>query len=234
MRAREALDRLRLSRRRDRVDFGSLRRITPFSRDWGWDRGTPVDRYYIARFLDRRRGDVRGRVLEVGDRMYTERFGDGEVTRSDVLHLDASNPAATVVADLNVEREPAIPDSSFDCIILTQSLQFVYELRHAVANLHRALKPGGVLLTTVPGICAAQPGSDSWSDEWCWSFTRTSVERLLGEEFGAANLEVEVSGNVLAASAFLYGLADDELEAIELDARDPAYPVIVAARAVKR
>src|SRR6185503_9917132 len=60
----------------------------PLSHDWGFERGTPIDRYYIERFLDRRRGDVRGRVLEIKDDAYTRRYGSG-VERADVLDVDA-------------------------------------------------------------------------------------------------------------------------------------------------
>src|ERR687895_460818 len=59
--------------------LGSLRRVTPISRNYGFDRGTPIDRHYIERFLTRHAGDVRGRVLEVGDDEYTRRFGGERV-----------------------------------------------------------------------------------------------------------------------------------------------------------
>src|SRR4029453_14668409 len=45
--------------------LGTLRRTRPLSNDFGYDRGTPVDRYYIERFLARHQSDVKGRVLEV-------------------------------------------------------------------------------------------------------------------------------------------------------------------------
>ena len=32
--------------------IGTLRRLTPLSQHWGADRGTPMDRYYVRRFLD--------------------------------------------------------------------------------------------------------------------------------------------------------------------------------------
>jgi hypothetical protein len=69
------------------VRFGSLRRVTPISRQFGLDRGQAIDRYYIESFLARHATDIRGRVLEIGDDSYTRKFGDGCVTRSDVLHL---------------------------------------------------------------------------------------------------------------------------------------------------
>ena len=57
----EELDRLRIATAhhlaylthhgRDGVDWGDLRRTDPVSRDWGYDRGTPIDRRYIEEFL---------------------------------------------------------------------------------------------------------------------------------------------------------------------------------------
>src|ERR1044071_606160 len=68
------------------VGFGALRRLTPISREFGLDRGQPIDRYYVEDFLERNAADIRGRVLEVGDDRYTRKFGGGRVSRSDVLH----------------------------------------------------------------------------------------------------------------------------------------------------
>src|SRR5829696_76019 len=71
-------------------------RLTPVSDRWGFDRGLPIDRYYIEAFLGARAHDIRGAVLEVGDRAYTSRFGADRVNRSEVLHVDSSNPNATI------------------------------------------------------------------------------------------------------------------------------------------
>jgi hypothetical protein len=46
-------------------------------------------------------------------------------------------------------------------------------------------------------------------------------------------VSVNAYGNVLTASAFLYGLADHELKPEELDFRDPDYEVSIGLRAVK-
>ena len=213
------------------VDFGSLRRLSPLSRVWGYDRGSPVDRYYIERFLVDRQRDISGRVLEIGDRGYTLRFGAGRVEESDVLHVAEGTPEASIIADLNQSAVPALPSAAFDCVIFTQTLQFLYELRPAVANLHRALKANGVLLATMPGISAAPPG-DRWVSSWCWSFTVNSIERLFGEVFGDENVEVHAHGNVFAAAASLYGVAAEELDQVDLDHFDPAYPVVITVRAV--
>src|SRR5262245_60042480 len=82
------------------VRFGSLRRITPISQVFGFDRGQPIDRYYIECFLQRYARDIQGAVLEIGENTYTCKYGAGRVTRSDVLHATPRNIQATLVADL--------------------------------------------------------------------------------------------------------------------------------------
>jgi glycosyltransferase involved in cell wall biosynthesis/SAM-dependent methyltransferase len=209
--------------------FGDLRRLEPLSRVFGYERGLPVDRHYIERFLAARAADLRGRTLEVGDDAYTRRFGGDRVERRDVLHAVAGAPGATFVADL--AAGDSLPSDAFDCIVLTQTLHFVYDLRAAVATLHRILRPGGVLLATVPGI--SQISDDEWSRCWCWSLTPISARRLFAEVFPAEAVEVEAHGNVLAATAFLQGLCAGELREEELAHRDPSYPLLVTVRAVK-
>ena len=43
----------------------------PLSRRFGLDRGRPVDRVFIERWLEAHAADVRGRVLEVYEPTYT-------------------------------------------------------------------------------------------------------------------------------------------------------------------
>jgi SAM-dependent methyltransferase len=211
-------------------NFGDLRSTRPVSRHFGTDRGGAVDRYYIEGFLDRQREDVRGRVLEIGEDTYTRRYGGDRVTQSDILHVSDDNRKATFVADL--ADAPQLPDSAFDCVILTQTLQLIFRPDMAIATLHRILKPGGVLLMTVPGITQIATAS-VWGDTWYWSFTDRSVRRLLEAAFGPAAVQTSVHGNVLAATAQLFGLGAPDLSPAELDDTDPDYQVIITARAVK-
>lgn len=211
------------------VRFGSLRRVTPISHEFGFDRGRPIDRYYLENFLARHADDIRGRVLEVGDNTYTRQFGGNRVTSRDVLHVVGGNPQATFVGDLTCADH--LPSDAFDCVILTQTLHLIYDVRAALKTLYRILKPAGVLLATAPGI--SQISEDQWGAYWCWSFTTLSARRLFAEVFPAASVEIEAHGNVLAAAAFLYGLATQELHKAELDHRDPCYEVLITVRAVK-
>ena len=212
------------------VQFGTLRRVTPLSRMWGYDRGQPIDRYYIETFLAHRAGDVRGRVLEIEDSTYTRRFGGSRVTRSDVLHVVEGNPMATIIGDLT--SAPHIPSNTFECIILTQTLQLIYDVRAVIHTLHRILKPGGVVLATFPGI--TQNNDRDWSNDWYWEFTPLSGRRLFEEAFAPEDVKIEAFGNVLAASSFLYGIAAGELTREELDYAERGYEVIITVRASKK
>ena len=212
------------------VDFGDLRRTAPISRKFGVDRGLPVDRFYIERFLEAEADSIRGQVLEIGEDTYTRRFGGQRVTGNDVLHVTGDNPAATIVADL--ADAPQVPDGRFDSIVLTQTLQLIFDPPAALRTLHRILKPGGALLVTVPGISPVATRS-VWGPRWYWSFTEASLRRLLAATFEARHCHLETHGNVLAAVAFLEGLAAEDLTPDELSSPDPDYPVIITALARK-
>jgi SAM-dependent methyltransferase len=217
------------------VRLGSLRRTTPISDWFGFDRGQPIDRYYIESFLGSEATGsevIRGRVLEVQENLYTARFGDGgNIERVDVLDITAANPNATVIADL--ADAPELSSDTFDCVICTQTLLYVYDVQAAVRTLHRILKPGGTALVTLPGISQiCHPyGGRSMADYW--RFTTLSARRLFEENFRRANVTVEPYGNVLSAAGFLYGLAAGELKSSELDIRDPDYQLIIGVKAVK-
>jgi SAM-dependent methyltransferase len=198
------------------------------SRQFGYDRGLPVDRHYIEAFLARRAGEITGRVLEIGDDAYTRRFGGARVTQRDVLNVERL-PGTTFVGDLAQRHH--LPSDAFDCVILTQTLHLIYDARTAAVTVHRILKPGGRLLLTVPGI--SQISDDRWQASWCWSFTSHSVELLLGEAFPHGSVTIEAHGNVLTAIAFLHGLATEELSADELAYRDRAYELVITACARK-
>jgi SAM-dependent methyltransferase len=211
------------------VNWGSWRRLKPLSPCFGYDRGLPIDRYYIENFLAAHQQDIKGKVLEIGDAAYTHRFGGDRVTQSDVLHVQEGNPHATIVGNLTHGEQ--IPSNAFDCFILTQTLHLVYDLNSALNTIYRILKPGGVILATVPGI--SQVSEDTWTDYWCWSFTQLSAKKVFTEVFPENNLEIEVFGNVLAATSFLQGIAAEELTPRELDYRDPHYQMLITIKAVK-
>ncbi len=215
------------------VNFGSLDRLSPISPIFGKDRDLlTIERYYIEQFLGQHAADVKGRTLEMGDPAYTIKFGGNRVTQPDVLNYVEGNPQATIVADLT--NAPHIPDNSFNCIIITQTLQMIFEIEAAITTIHRILKPGGVVLATSHGMSrvARREGVDDWGEYW--HFTSQSKRKLFGDVFGRENLTVSTYGNVLSCVANLHGLAARELTAEQIDYNDPNFELLVCAHAVKR
>lgn len=211
------------------VRMGDLASIEPISEDFGWDRGSPIDRHYIEDFLLQNAEDIRGRVLEVGDASYSQRFGADRVTTQDVLHVHSGNPRATIVGDIG--EDDVLPEATFDCIVLTQTLHLVFDMPNALRRLYSSLRPGGVLLLTVPHISPIDRGE--WGRNWYWGLTPPAVQRLTSDVFGEENVRVQGYGNVYAATAFLQGLAVEEVHSQKIAHWDSAYPIVVAARAVR-
>jgi SAM-dependent methyltransferase len=212
------------------VSFGDLDRVTPISKEFGFDRGDAIDRYYIENFLKKEENLIFGKTLEIGDNAYTHLYGNKKVTSSDILHVDKSNKNATIIGDIS--DAPHIPDNFFDCIILTQTLQFIYDFKGALHTCYRILKKDGTLLLTVPGITAIDHGE--WNSVWYWSFTDKSLTLLLQETFYKGYFDIQTYGNVFVATSFLYGLSLQEISKEKLDYRDNHFPVIITAKAVKQ
>ena len=141
----------RLHRLRHPVWMGTLRRTSPVSDGYGFDRGTPVDRYYIGSFLEenrRRHPWPSARDQELAD---TRTGSASDVERRDVLDVDPTNHDATIVADL--AAADGVPADAFDCFILTQTLQLIYDASSAIASMPIGSSgPGGVLLCSVPCV----------------------------------------------------------------------------------
>ena len=219
-----------ISRRKVNVIFDDLKMNKPVSKVFGLDRGTPIDRRYIDEFLLKNSHYIKGKVLEVGDSSYSKKFAGGKVTSFEVLHAVTGNKAATIIGDLT---DPAtLPENYVDCFICTQTFNFIFEVQKAIAGAHRLLKPGGILLATVAGISQiSRYDMDRWGDYW--RFTTASIDRLFRPVF-TGGVEVETFGNVLAATAFLQGVAVEDLpDSSLLDERDEDYQLIIAIVARK-
>lgn len=222
--ARAAIWRFR--RLRHPAWLGTVRRTTPLSDVHGFDRGTPVDRYYLDQFLGEHGTDIHGRVLEVKDSGCTDRFGRN-VQQREVLDIDPANPQATIVADL--AAADSIPSASFDCFILVHTLQYIYDVRAALTHAHRILRPGGVLLVAVPcnGRLSTTYDGVNYS-----RFTPEGVRLLFQEVFGEdADLTVRSYGNALVLVASIMGMARQELSREELAVDDPCFPLLISVRA---
>jgi SAM-dependent methyltransferase len=146
--------------------------------------------------------------------------------------LGAAEGTATFAADGadggSMVTGAGIPEAVCDCFILTQTLPFLFDVRSAARHAVRALRPGGHLLVTVPGITqVSRYDMDRWGH--FWSFTDLSLRRLFEEVVPAANVRVETHGNVKVAAAFLYGLPQHALTDVDYARTDPDYQVVITA-----
>lgn len=218
----------------DRVtDWSVLRRVRPYRPDFGAVRGEPIDRFYIAQFLATHQDSIRGRVAEIESNEYIRRFGGGRVEHCDILDLNEHNEQRTMTIDLT--RTVVAPSDTFDCIICTQTLLLIEDYGAAVRSLHKMLKMGGVALVTVPGISQVVRGKmiGGVGEDW-WRFTERSARSVFSDVFSGHNVVVQTYGNVLAATAFLHGLVQEELTREEMEYNDPDYEVTIGVKAIKR
>ena len=205
-------------------------KVESMSKDkFGFDRGKSIDRYYIERFLSENRKIITGRVMEIADAKYSKKFGH-DVTAFEIFSFDKEHQHATITGDLT--KQETLKEDFLDCFICTQTYNFIYDFRKAVEGSRKMLKPGGVLLTTVAGLCQiSRYDMDRWGD--FWRFTDLSIKKSFGEIFGEQNVKVSTYGNSLSASAFVKGLASEELTPEELDFNDHDYQIVICAAAKK-
>lgn len=214
-----------------RIAWGDLDRVSPVSDIWGLDRGKPIDRYYIEAFLGRHAADIQGTVFEIKDPVYTRMFGQARVLHSVVVDVDPGNPLVTLRADLT--KSDQFPSSVADCFVLTQTLHIIYEHAASVRTAMQVLKPGGVLLCTIPAVSRVNYENGGLRSGDFWRMTRAAVEHLFGDLDNAGHLDIQTFGNVRTCTAFLYGLAVEDMPAPVLDFHDPWFPLIHCVRVVK-
>lgn len=221
-----ALTRLRvLTRGLGRPRWGNVRRVRPFSEHFGFDRGTPMDRYYLHRFLQENAADIHGDVLEIQMPGYTRKYGR-DLRRCDSIDIDQKFKP-TYFSDL--ATADVVPSNEYDCFLLPNTINVLRDIRGCLRHMVRVVKPGGTVLATgaVGGVPLLAEGGDYW---------RMSAEgwlELVRECWAGHEYEVRQHGNCLATMAAALGLAHEELTTDELEYDDPRYPVLVTLRCRK-
>lgn len=213
-----------------KIKLAEILNSKPVSTVFGFDRGTPIDRYYIEKFLKANSSFIKGDVLEIAENDYTKKFAQGDHT-SHILHFDDSNPKATLVGDLcNTET---LKQNSMDCFICTQTYNFIYNFQDAIKGSHFLLKPGGTLLATVACMSPiSKYDADRWGDYW--RFTPQSAQKAMEQCFKKENIVIEPLGNSAAAALFMKGYALEEIQKeVDLDKNDEIYPLIIGIKATK-
>ncbi len=206
--------------------FLATRSLKPISTKFGFDRGKPIDRYYIEKFLNVNKGLIKGSCLEIVDNLYTLKYGKDKVSKSDVLDNNFKNKLANIHGDLR--KLDIVPDNKYDCLIITHTLGMVDDYEAAIRECLRILRPGGNLLVT---LSCFSPVYDKYT---MWRFTANAAKYVFSKYFRREKLIVKSYGNVLSSQCFWVGLATEELTKEELDFNDPRFPCIVTVVATKQ
>lgn len=218
-----------LSRILTKPNWHNLKNLEPISRVFAFDRGTPIDRIYIEDFLNKNRDSIHGVLCEIGENSYSKTYGSN-VEKYEILHYANDNENTTIIGDLT--DLSTLPKGKIDCFILTQTLNFIYDFKSAIAGIHFMLKQGGVALVSVAGISqVSRYDMDRWGDYW--RFTDLSIKKAFEEVFGENNVQVETYGNVLASIAFLEGISAEELTKEELFYYDKDYQLTITIKVSK-
>lgn len=121
-------------------------------------------------------------VLDVGGRLQPYRpLIQGKLARYVAVDLRLT-PLVNVMG--NAEQLP-FADERFDLVFCTQMLEYVSDPGQALREIHRTLKPGGILLLSVPSLCLRD------ADEDRWRFWPAGIRQLLSD---FREIEVECEG----------------------------------------
>jgi SAM-dependent methyltransferase len=206
--------------------WGNLRRTEPFSDQFGFDRGTPIDRFYLERFLDQERAAIRGQVLEIQVSGYAKTFGR-DLSRIDTLDISPQF-SPTYHCDL-ADAGSVVPSDAYDCFLLPNTLQHLARIEEALVQALRIVKPGGVILASAAGLLRLTE-----ADEDFWRLSAAGWRQMAARAWPGCAIDVRAHGNCLAAVAGLYGLAVEELTRDELEFEDERFPVLTTIKCVKR
>jgi len=203
--------------------FLATRELKPLSTRFGFDRGTPIDRFWIDSFIESQKSHIRGRVLEICDDRYASKYSQS-ITTLDILDVDRKNKKATVYGDLrNLEN---IASETYDCIILTHVLGQIDDVGAAAKELARITKPGGTLLVTSASFSSTVEHETNY-----WRFTQKAMHYLFDHKF--SKVEVDFMGNVLAGQCFWVGMSQAELSLAELSYKDERFQCVITVVAKK-
>jgi SAM-dependent methyltransferase len=205
------------------VAFGDFVRNAPFCPNYGFSRGTPIDRFFLDCFITKIRDEVVGDVLEIGgvqENRVRYRLQHASSYRTMDIELfpgvdfagDAHDPAAS-------------PASSFDCILLFNVLEHCKEPSIVVENVHRWLRAGGKAFCLVPNAQRVHRDPRDY-----WRIMPDALEYLF-RNFASA--EVFTYGNLITTIAALSGLGAEELSSEDLVEVNSMYPVVSCVTAHK-
>lgn len=205
------------------LDWGDFRRTNPFCQVFGFLRGSPIDRYYLNKFIDKIKPEIVGNILEIGATSEAkEAYQLSDDCAYHVLNIEAY-PGVDIVGD--VHDVNLIQPGSFDTILLFNVLEHCYAPWIVIENIYTWLKPGGKCFAMVPGaVRIHNVPKDYWRplpEAFTWMLRNFSQHQIFAY------------GNPMTVAASFYGISQEELTTAELDAYHPDFPVAICIAATK-
>jgi hypothetical protein len=198
------------------------------SNDFGWTRGTPIDRFYLQQFFKDNRSFIKGDSLEFGEDTYTKLYGLG-VTQSGIFTSDLDEKQKEGMIAGDISKSETLPSDKYDCIICTNVLNFIYDIHASVEGLYLMLKPGGICLVSIAGYSShvSRYDMNRWGDYWRLS-DKAAVRMF--EEAGFIIDEVKTFGNAYAAVAQMYGYCAEDVDVSRLTTIHPDHQMLITMR----
>ena len=202
--------------------------LSPISDYCGFERGRPLDRYYIDKFIKENQSSIKGFILEFLEPEYASVYAE-PTSKIETMDIDITNKSATIIGD--IRNAYNIQSSYFDCIIATQLLQFIDDLDASLSELIRILKPGGVMLISVPSVSRIDPIAGVDGDYW--RFTCSSLTYLLTKHKDVT-FTINSAGNLYAIGISLLGGTVEDANVAKLSYNDQNFPLVIFAKVSKK
>jgi len=219
----------KLKRTADPARHNWLSRTRPFSREFGLDRGTAIDRKFMEVFLASHQEVIQGKVLEVGDDQYTYQFGSNLSSTVILAGSDHSARSTCFPKGDLTDDQSLINLGKYDCVIATNVLNMIFDIQSAVKGLADLVQPAtGSVLATVAGLVPlSRFDYERWGDYW--RFSDMSIKKLFETYFD--KVDVSIYGNAPLAAAFIIGLSQEEVPSSLFDHYDADYQILIAVKA---
>lgn len=194
------------------------------------DRGTPIDRFYIEKFVKSKRKYISGNIYEIGDDFYSKKYAQPH-SKFTVLTYKENEPFAK--HNINFNKKNSHLYNTADCLIVVQTLNFLYNTKNAISEIRNILKYDGCAIITVSSITPVSLYDyKRWGD--FWRFTDMALRELLLEFFSIEEIEIRSFGNYDSTMFYLSGACAEEVNESILNHIDPEFGLGLVAFVQKK
>jgi SAM-dependent methyltransferase len=148
-------------------------------------------RFYLDSSLEKHKDLFHGRVLDIGGKK-TNRRGSFTPPSKNIKEWTFLNNDPETRPDI-LTNAPPIPceDNFYDVVLLSETLEYIYDAPLLLQEIHRILKPNGTLIMSVPFLHLLH--NDHKSDYY--RFTESYIKRCL---HNFSLIEYERQGGLIA------------------------------------